>query len=464
MLISSKEAALLPLIIFGCFNIKTVLSDENDASDRNKKHFSLFSVVTFKNEECGSDSTFAGGAITGTCYSATECTDKKGTKSGNCASGFGVCCTFLYNVLTDTTISENRTYIQNPLYPSTETAGAGTSVTYTLNRMQTDICQIRLDFDYFVIGGATDTKETGVIASSGSVRTGCQDTLEFTMGGGAHLPIVCGVMTGHHVYMDIGMTTSDTNSIKVTMAATTTILVADALRKWRIKTSQIPCWAPYRAPEGCTQYYMSPVGQIVSPNFGGKNVLGSRGAQKLNAGVDLLSQYMKHCIRREKHACCIQYQVCNQYGGIDLGEEDSAGTVTVGSKALISEGWSFHTYLKDAGTIGIAPMAVANNDVGLVDGCCTTDYVEIPDSQMGTKTYGAATSTNSRYCGHRLGWIGAITVASKLAKHASIWDCTTPFEVTYYTDQQDDSGAQDGSAVTADINRGFCLDFRQDHC
>ncbi len=48
--------------------------------------FSLFSIVTFKNDGCASSS---GSSTTrnGTCYTATECSNKGGTASGNCASG-----------------------------------------------------------------------------------------------------------------------------------------------------------------------------------------------------------------------------------------------------------------------------------------------------------------------------------------------------------------------------------------
>ena len=31
----------------------------------------------------------------GTCYTSTECNSRSGTVDGNCAAGFGVCCTFL---------------------------------------------------------------------------------------------------------------------------------------------------------------------------------------------------------------------------------------------------------------------------------------------------------------------------------------------------------------------------------
>lgn len=461
MIISTKEAVLLPLIIFGFCNLQTVLSDENDASGRNKKHFSLFSVVTFKNEECSSDSTYAGGAITGTCYSTTECSDKSGTKSGNCASGFGVCCVFVNAVLASATISQNRTYIQNPLFPNVETATPSAAITYTLNRMDTDICQIRLDFDYFVIAGPSDTKEAGTVATAGSSRTNCQDMLEFSIAGGAHLPIICGVMTGLHIYMDIGMTATDTNTIKFSYG--TLPAAADALRKWRIKTSQIPCWATYRAPDGCTQYYTSTTGQIVSPNFGEKGLGGTGATNKLNAGFDLLSQDMKHCIRREQNACCVQYQVCNQYDGIDLAEKLVVGDKVNGDAAYITEGWSFHTYVKDAGTNAIT-LDVVHNNVGLTDALCTTDYVDIPDSTMAIKSYGSAVTTFSRYCGHRLGFIGSIVTADILPEHASVWDCTAPFEVSYHTDQQDDAGLQTGVAATDPIARGLCLDFRQDMC
>merc|ERR1712242_445436 len=98
------------------------------AEDKLAKHFSLFSVVTFGNEECTSDTSVAGGATQGTCYSSTECSDKKGMSSGNCASGFGVCCVFLNTGVASATISENRTRLRNAEYPSTTVATAAQSI------------------------------------------------------------------------------------------------------------------------------------------------------------------------------------------------------------------------------------------------------------------------------------------------------------------------------------------------
>merc|ERR1711994_137278 len=73
------------------------------------KAFSLFSVVSFKNEPCVSSSGTTGSGVNrnGTCFTATECTDNSGTASGNCASGFGICCLF--------TTPVSRLFIQTPL-------------------------------------------------------------------------------------------------------------------------------------------------------------------------------------------------------------------------------------------------------------------------------------------------------------------------------------------------------------
>ena len=51
--------------------------------------FSLFSVVSFPNEEC---TTTSSSSLNGVCKTAEECTDSGGTSMGNCASGFGICC------------------------------------------------------------------------------------------------------------------------------------------------------------------------------------------------------------------------------------------------------------------------------------------------------------------------------------------------------------------------------------
>ena len=58
---------------------------------------------------------------------------------GNCSESnlfpplrsFGVCCVFIINSATSTTVSQNCTYLQNPSFPGTDTANAPT---YTVQK------------------------------------------------------------------------------------------------------------------------------------------------------------------------------------------------------------------------------------------------------------------------------------------------------------------------------------------
>merc|ERR1712038_1637247 len=113
--------------------IITLLLGYVTAEEKLAKHFSLFSVVTFGNEECTSSSSVAGGATAGTCYSSTECSDKNGMSAGNCASGFGVCCVFFNTGAVASTITENRTRLRNAEYPSIATAMTAQSIVCTIS-------------------------------------------------------------------------------------------------------------------------------------------------------------------------------------------------------------------------------------------------------------------------------------------------------------------------------------------
>lgn len=161
--------------------------------------------------------------------------------------------------------------------------------------------------------------------------------------------------------------------------------------------------------------------------------------------------------------CCTKFQVCYQYGGIDLGQDDAnANAVGNNDNSIVSEGWSFHVDMTGALP---TPNALGDNEaLGLVDAGCTVDYVEIPDSTVGTKNYGAATETHTRYCGARFGFIVADTGGEATMTHAPVYDCTEPWEVIYHTDQFNDAGVAATQLVQADVLRGMCLDFDQEAC
>jgi len=429
------------------------------------KHFSLFSVVTFGNEECTSGTSITGGATAGTCYSSTECSDKKGMASGNCASGFGVCCVFLNTAAASATITENRTRLRNKEYPSIATATTVQSIVYTVNKMKDDICQIRLDFDSFVIAGPSVSTEA---LTAGSQM--CQDSLILSttdVPNTATLPqgpsgILCGALTGQHLYVDLSPTASDTLTMTLGTVVSTTITPAIAQRVWDIKVSQIECHALYRAPPGCQQYYMARSGKITSMNF--MLVTGAtRAAAAQNSGVHLSTSHIRSCIRREKNMCCTEYQLCTSYNGIALGDITLSGTALTnnGAGGLYNDAWSLD--------IDTTPFVIdTQNNQGMTDAMCTGDYVEIPSSTSRTcgAMFGSGLGTMStRYCGAKFGANLQQTAIASTAS-SSVCDCSEPFAVTAHFDDLSDGGA----AATANLNqngrapRGFCLDFKQTPC
>ena len=153
--------------------------------------FSLFTIVNFKNDACISSSSLSSGSTAyrnGTCFTSSECSSKGGSAKGNCASGFGVCCVFLYSSSSQTQVNYNDTYLQNPGFPSTY--GDTGSLSYTINKCSQDICWLRLDFETFQTLGPSDTIET----TGGA----CADTLTITVSSGQTIPQLCGLLTGQH--------------------------------------------------------------------------------------------------------------------------------------------------------------------------------------------------------------------------------------------------------------------------
>jgi len=442
---------------FLTISLMSVGTSSADEVQRKEKHFSLFSVVTFKNEECTSLSTLAGGARYGTCYTTTECTDKSGTSSGNCASGFGVCCIFIDTSVTTKSISENRTYLRNSAYPSYETATTAVSVVYTIKKMASDICQIRLDFVDFIIGGPSVTTE---LIAAASTTTCVNDNLVIATTSGKGRGVICGAMKGQHLYVELSPTSTDKATLTLSTVATATMTPAVAQRVWDIKTSQIPCYANYRAPLGCDRYLTDIQGKITGWNF--YKVSGSTaaaGAQ--NTGIELMNQNVQTCIRRSKGMCCVQYNVCTADSqGIVL--TDSAGTAAAAANGAKNAGWSLDT--------DNTPFTIetTQENLGLVDSLCYGDYVEIPSSRSGPcgGSSGSTSLINTRYCGNRFGiqlQAGLVTYSSSGA-----CDCSEPFLVHHYTDTASDVDGANGMAIanadTTTSPRGFCIDYRQSPC
>merc|ERR1712018_1101276 len=132
----------LTIAFLFCILIQGSFQEENE--QRDGKVFSLFSIVTFPNSGCSSQSTTGNKARNGTCFTSTECSDKGGTVSGNCAAGFGVCCLFITST-SGATVSQNCSYIQNPNFPSAY--ASETAISFTVTKCSSDVCALRLDLE-----------------------------------------------------------------------------------------------------------------------------------------------------------------------------------------------------------------------------------------------------------------------------------------------------------------------------
>jgi len=249
---------------------------------RDGKVFSLFSIVQFPNDQCTTTSTEF---TLGTCYSQAECSSNGGTAYGNCAAGFGVCCVVVTSTC-GTTINKNCTYITNPNFPSSYTT-TGTC-TFTVSKMSSDICQLRLDFATLEIVVSTASGTAGKCGST-SGGTTISDALTVAGQTGRNPPVICGKSTGHHMYVETGTSSTDTVSIPFALTATT-----GASRKWNIKVSQIACDAAWRCDEGCTQCFTGANGNVQSYGFG--------------TAQFLYSQQYSACFRQELGYCSIQFR------------------------------------------------------------------------------------------------------------------------------------------------------------
>merc|ERR1719499_2839721 len=181
------------LAVLGVFAAINTGSASNITESRREKAFSLFSIVQFPNQQCTSASS---SSTYGTCYTASECSSKGGSTDGNCAAGFGVCCV-ISTTTCGSTISSNTTYIRNPGYPSSYTASSAGTCTFKFEKVSSDICQLRLDFQTF----------SGIAVGTGGA---CTDTFAVAGQTSKNPPSICGTNTGYHMYVEFGTAAADT--------------------------------------------------------------------------------------------------------------------------------------------------------------------------------------------------------------------------------------------------------------
>ncbi|XP_042869488.1 uncharacterized protein LOC122251538 isoform X2 [Penaeus japonicus] len=268
----------------------------------------FLALVQIQPDQC---TTKDGFSTIGTCMPASECTAIGGASSGSCAKGLGVCC--LVKKRCSSTSKFNNTYFVNPTDDTT--LGA---CTLTVNRVNANICQLRLDFIFFELSQPDAIGQCSVDF--------------FTVQG---MPtMICGSNTNQHMYVNVD---PNGGAIKLTVDRSA---AAAMNRQWNIKVSQIECNSRFKAPKGCLQYFTETSGSVSSFNYGTSLLSGTRQIRNMDYGVCLLPP--------------------DGYCGI-IWERDATNinsfTVTGALDAL------------DPKLIG-TPYAVGRN--------CTTDYVIIP--------------------------------------------------------------------------------------
>merc|ERR1711971_1377370 len=188
-------------------------------------------------------------------------------------------------------VNQNCSYIKNPGFPSPYTATSGCS--YTINKCDSSVCDLRLDFEQFTTNAPALTLEDGNPTTGDAAMPGggiCQDILTISTNTGQSIPEICGVNSGQHVYLDLGQSASDAATLAFTFSGTLS-------RYWDIKVTQIPCNSIYDPPNGCLQYHTGIDGRFTTFNWGGPQ--------------HLRNQNYRVCIRQEEGYCCIIYMQCS---------------------------------------------------------------------------------------------------------------------------------------------------------
>jgi len=390
-----KDLLLLVVTISsvtGAFNITN--------SEKKGKVFSLFTIVQFPNSVC---TTISATYTKGTCLASSECSARGGSASGNCAAGFGVCCTF-YTSTCGSSISQNCSYVVNPGYPTVYSTAAACAI--TVKKCSDDVCQLRLDF------------EAMVLSVSANTRGGCGDQItdadSFAATGQTSInpPVICGINTGQHMYLEMGTLAADTATLTFITSAATAI----TNRSWRIKVTQISCTSTERAPNHCVQYHTGVTGNVQTYGFQSAQMLGS--------------QAYTNCIRQEEGYCSVTYtqSLTTAPDPFDLGNADAANEAKNPINAAT------------AGGLGNACIGAPSS------------YITI---KGGSFTPGGTLNTGNQFCGENLSG-DTITEAEAPGGLALT---SSSFELGVFSDEATKEINGGGTGQT-----GINLDYQQNLC
>jgi hypothetical protein len=196
-----------------------------------------------------------------------------------------------------------------------------------------------------------------------------------------------------------------------TAATVTFNTAAIASQTWRIRVSQVECFSPNKAPNGCLQYfYGDRKHTVTSFNFDGTACAGT--------GCMIQAQDYRVCFRQEEGMCGVQY---------------SESQLTTGDAFLLFNG--------------------ANT--AMVAATCTTGFLQIRNVQCPACDV-AATNPIDTFCGTNLAALAGASAAE--AQPNALNAIGTPFEFRVV------AVVTGGAAMAQNTLPGFSVDAVQIPC
>lgn len=185
-------------------------------------------------------------------------------------------------------------------------------------------------------------------------------------------------------------------------------------RRWSIRVQQIACHSPFRAPNGCLQYYTSESGVVESFNFRGNgratafpgsSVLPIRSVpqyptlQYISSPNYFNDLYYGVCIQKQSRMCAIKWQAIQfDFGGTLAGLSDISGPNSQTYGCVRSDG-----------------LAMFGSDIG--------DFIAIQGASRDGKF-----RLQSQFCGQRLNSLPQQDLNDEIISYAK------PFNMIVRTD------------------------------
>lgn len=372
---------------------------QNYASNttREDKFLSVFTVVKFPNDACGSSS-----GLNGTCYTSSQCESLGGSSSGSCASSFGVCCVF--SLSCGGSSSQNNTYATMTSYTVSSDPDP---CTYTICKSNSDVCKLRIDYESMVIAGpgTVDLTATATVDLSASTIIGdcITDSLTITNPGGSSPPTICGKNTGQHMFVPAS---DRCNQLKFDIDTG-----SSDTRTWQIKVTQFECSSPMAPEQDCLQWHTAETGKFYTFNW-------DTSVATTTAQRHLSDQYYEICFRRKSNFC----QICFSP---TVHEAIIIDATTFGLGSSSDDPAAKSTGTDAAGKcVGVTTLSITED---AQTGPHTGDYVTLFGANNHPTTC-ADIGVATKICGV------FFTVSDATIVHNTICSCVTPFKMGVHFD------------------------------